>query len=358
MKVLFAARNYPPNVGGAEKLNYDLARYLSKFVELDVIPNRFGKYSPIFHFYVFLRVLFKKVDVIFLSDTLLAPLIPLLKILKRKPVIIKVHGLDITYPNRLYQLFIPMFTNMADKIICISEATKYECIKRGIDPDKCTVIPVGIEPNEIYLNKDKQELRNIVAKKLKLDLHNKKILLSVGRLVERKGFHWFVENVIPKLIEREENLIYLIAGDGPYREIIEEIITNHHLEDYVKLLGKVDDETLRLLYNVVDIFVMPNIPVEGDMEGFGIVILEAASCGVPVVASNLEGIRDAIVEEKNGFLVKVYDVDEFIKIINRLLRDNKKERNLSRIRNFTLNYFNWDIIAKNYISEIYKIHKE
>lgn len=87
-------------------------------------------------------------------------------------------------------------------------------------------------------------------------------------------------------------------GDGIYKEKIKGIIDKYNLEKYVFMLGKVDDKILKLLYNTSDIFVIPNIPVVGDMEGFGIVALEVASCGVPVVASKLEGIKEAVQDGK------------------------------------------------------------
>ena len=96
---------------------------------------------------------------------------------------------------------------------------------------------------------------------------------------------------------------------------------------------------------------MPNIPVNGDMEGFGIVLLEAASCGTSIVASNIEGIKDAIKDGKNGFLIEVYNVGRFVKIINRLLDNNeKKEKNGTIIREFTLQNYEWKKIAEKYVN--------
>lgn len=352
MKVAFVVRNYPPDIGGAEKFNFELAKNLSNVVDLMVIQNKFDKYSPLFHIYAFIKILMVKVDLIFLSDSYLSPLIPFLKFFKGRPVVVKVHGLDITYPNILYQWIIPRLTNMADKVICISIATKEECVQRGIDSRKSVIIPVGIS-DEFYSEKDKNELQMIIFEKM--NLNSKKIIFSVGRLVERKGFHWFVETIIPKLIEREKNFVYLIAGGGPYRGVIEEIVNKKHLEEYVKLLGKIDDETLKSLYNAADIFVMPNIPVKGDLEGFGIVILEASSCGVPVVASNIEGIRDAAMNGKNGFLVESYDVDGFTDVIIKLLEnDYERKRVGMNAREFTLENFRWEKIAKSYF-EIFKL---
>ncbi|MDI6603127.1 MAG: glycosyltransferase family 4 protein [Patescibacteria group bacterium] len=359
MKLVFIARNYPPDVGGAEKLNYDLACNLSKHLDLKVISNNFGKYSPLFYIYAFLKLFLlwarRDVDTVFLSDALLSPLIPFLKIF-RKPVVVKVHGLDITYPNRVYQSVVPRFTNMANKIICISEATREECLRRGIKADKCSVITVGIDFNEFYLDGDRGEFRRQISKIIGIDLTEREILLSVGRLVERKGFHWFIENIMPKLIEKRREILYLIAGDGVMKERIEESIREKTVQDYVLLLGEVNVDTLKLLYNASDIFIMPNIKVKGDMEGFGIVALEASSCALPVIASRLEGIQNAIEDGCNGFLVEPYNISDYVNRINELIDNDQKRKDFGeRAREFTLGNFGWEGIAKEYFEEFWEL---
>ena len=114
-------------------------------------------------------------------------------------------------------------------------------------------------------------------------------MFFVGRLVERKGIYWFIKNVFPKL---DKNYIFLIMGKGQEELKIKELIKSLKLQDRIIMLGRAPDDLKRLLYNASDIFIMPNIPVEGDMEGFGTVTIEAASCGLPVITSNLEGINN------------------------------------------------------------------
>jgi len=348
LKVLFIARNYPPDVGGAEKLNYDLVKHLAKHVDVEVISNKFGKYSLIFYIYaLFKSIKADNVDIIFLSDALLSPLIPLFRIIKRVPIVIKIHGLDITYPNTIYQMVIPFFTRMADKIICISEATKNECIIRGINENKCVIIHVGIDINDMSINIDKKDIIAVAENKLGINLKNRRVILSVGRLVERKGFHWFTEKVVPQLLEYDDNFIYIIAGDGQYRDVIEKIILENNLVDNVKLTGKIDRYTLKILYNIADVFVMPNIRVNGDIEGFGIVILEASSCGVPVVASNVDGIKDAVIDGCNGILVEPHNPESFSKAIYELISNDLLSNN--DIRRCVHDNFNWERIISEYI---------
>lgn len=340
--------------GGMEKVAFELCTYMSRISNVRLIS--YGgpkKFLPIVLPSFFARsvwnILTKKIDVIFLHDGLLSPLGVILKI-SGKPIAIKIHGLDITYKNPLYQYLIPKCIKKLDIVICISNATKEECIKRGIPEEKIVIIPNGIS-SKLYINEDKKVLKEKLAKKINLPLGGKKILLSVARLVERKGFHWFVDNGIPHIIEREKNVVYLIVGNGPYKNKITEAISKRKMGQYVLMLDKVDDETLKLLYNASDIFIMPNIPVSGDMEGFGIVALEAVSCGLPAVASRLEGIQDAIKNKENGFLVEPYHTNEFVDAIFRLLEDDDERKNFGdRARKFTVESYNWEKITKSYLA--------
>jgi len=120
---------------------------------------------------------------------------------------------------------------------------------------------------------------------------------------------WFAEKVMPRL---DGSYLYVVAGEGPERGTIQKIVDRCNLQGRVLLLGEVSDEDRKLIYNASDIFIMPNITVPGDVEGFGIVALEAGSCGLPVVASNIQGLRDAVINGKTGYLVGEGDVEGFV----------------------------------------------
>jgi len=154
-----------------------------------------------------------RVRAIYLQDGLLSPLGVVIKYVFNKPVSITIHGLDVTYTNRFYQFLIPRCIRRLDKIICVSTATKEQCLKRGIPQDKIVVIPNGIS-DDFYIREDVQKLRDRLCEKVKMNLKNRKIILSVGRIVERKGFHWFVKNVLPKIVIGERNVFFLLAGGG------------------------------------------------------------------------------------------------------------------------------------------------
>jgi phosphatidylinositol alpha-1,6-mannosyltransferase len=355
IKVLFIARKFPPSVGGMENYAYDLSSALEK--KVDLIKITWGKSNiwlpfvfPMFFVKACYHLLTNRdIDVIHIQDAVQAPLGWLLSRIFRKPFLIIAHGLDITYDNWFYQHVNIYFVKKADAIISISSATNQKVIEAGYDRSRARTIFIGtIDNYGVGLKHDKAKLLE------ELGLGNQNILLTTGRFVKRKGVAWFIEKVLPELVKRNNNLIYLVAGEGADRHNIENAISISRMSKNVKLLGRVSDELRTNLYLSSDVFVMPNIKVEGDMEGFGLVAQEAATAELPVVGSNMEGIADAIVNGKNGFLVETGSIKGYVEKINELLADDIKRKSFGKkARKYTLEKYNWGNIAEKYI-EVYK----
>ncbi len=331
-----------------EKVSLEITSHLANIAHTYLIANRKGKKNlPFFLPYALFKALYliKKhsIDIVHLSDGMLAPIGSIIK--SRIPVVSTIHGLDVTYPPKLYQRVVPASLKKLDRLICISHHTKSECIKRGINI--CEVIPNGINPDEFYLNEP--DTREKLQAQIKIDMGGKRLLLSVGHLVARKGFDWFIEEVMTKL---DRDTLYLIIGGygnaskGNEIQVYSRLIKELQLENQVYLLGKVSSEILKLAYNSADLLIMPNVRVENDMEGFGIVALEASSCGLPVVASDLEGIKDAVVDGENGYLVGSGDVDGYLQKILDYKEDVEFKR---KVREYTTENFSWDKIAAKYL---------
>lgn len=364
MKVLFITRKYPPSIGGMQNFSHGLiTNYPGK---KEAITLGKPQYHLVWFFpYALLKALLlvytKKVDVVHLGDAALTPLGYALKTLTRKPVIFTAHGLDINFNHFLYQKIMPFFFKKMDHVICVSSATEKICHRIGIASDKTSVIPNGIDPQEWELNLTQNEAREQLAKKFDLDLTNKKILLSVGRLVKRKGFRWFVESVIPKL---PAYYIYLIVGNAgettslkslfgktiSEKELLKQSIGTRQLKDRVKLLGQINSEDLKVIYRAADVLVMPNIPVEGDMEGFGIVAIEAGIMGTPVVAARMEGMQSSVIEGQTGYLAFPKDTNSFQSKIELSLQLNPRKISSTIYKNF-----NWNKIGQKY-QNLFKIY--
>ncbi|NIT55700.1 MAG: glycosyltransferase [Aliifodinibius sp.] len=137
-------------------------------------------------------------------------------------------------------------------------------------------------------------------------------------------------------------------GDGPEFDNIEEAVDQSECEDRIFLLGRQPDEVLSQAYAAADLFVMPNIPVEGDMEGFGIVLLEANMAYTPAVAADLEGIKDVISSGENGYRVPTRDADKFAKAIKGILSNNLEQFS-KQTRSYVQEQFSWKHVADQYI---------
>jgi glycosyltransferase involved in cell wall biosynthesis/ubiquinone/menaquinone biosynthesis C-methylase UbiE len=351
--ILFITRKYPPAVGGMEKLSYEMTQAVGRIVPSHVIAWRGPRWGwPMFTAFAFFAGLWAcltaPVRFIHMSDPVIAPLGLLLSKLTGRRWGLTAHGLDILYPNRLYQATVIPCVRRADAVIAISQAAREACLSKGIAPERCVMIPVGLEipPHEpdVYLARERLRIGR------GLELAHHRVLLTVGRLVPRKGVAWFLSAVLPRLAVAYPDVLYLIAGDGPARPSIRQMIRQGKLQDRVALMSHVSDETLADLYACATLFVMPNVPVPGDMEGFGIVAIEAASRGVPVVASRLEGISDALADGENGVLLPPEDADAWVSAIAKLLSDDAARADLgARAREFTQARYRWDGLARRYV---------
>src|SRR5215217_2876555 len=299
MRLLFVSHSLPPlgrpmdNIGGMQRVAVDLhdsfAGHTGADVRMLVLRsgwNERGYRTPLFLARALREIRrlarAREIDAILFSSMLTATLTaPLRSLLQRNRIVTGaiVNGLDATTPTWPYPLLVRRTFQALDLALPISRATADACIARGLDGSKVKVVPLGIRTDR-FGPLDRSAARS------KLDLPRKNpglILCSVGRLVARKGVAWFVANVMPLL---PEDVVYLVAGDGPDRSHIAEVIKQYGLGESVKLLGQISDEELETLYHGADLFVMPNIPVANDMEGFGLVMLEAGLCGLPTIASS------------------------------------------------------------------------
>ncbi len=262
-----------------------------------------------------------------------------------------VHGQDVTTPFGPYQKFVPKVFNALDAVLPVSRATGEQCTMRGLPKEKLHVLPNGVKLDRFAPLAPFATMRNELFDAFDMPHDqlptNALLLCSVGRQVKRKGFDWFIDNVMPRL---PANVHYWLAGDGPEGPAIQALAEQHNLSDRVQLLGRVSDEQLACLYRGADLFMMPNVPVHGTMEGFGVVMLEAGMGGLPVIASRLEGIQDVITEGQNGHYVESGDTDGFIKAI--MAYHNKPDAIVAaskRAFDHTANTFGWETVAGQYV---------
>lgn len=292
-----------------------------------------------------------KPDVILFSSMVTASLAKLTRTRIDVPMVTINHGQDVKMPIGIYQKFVPKIFDALDGVISVSQATREECIKRGMNPDKGIALPNGFDLFDYEEVPPKAEAIEVIENTFSISLKEKKLLLTVGRQVKRKGHEWFVTEVLPKI---ESDVIYLVIGDGPEHERLKEVLSRSKVKSKVILAGKQPDSILKQAYSASDIFVMPNIPVDGDMEGFGIVLLEANLAATPAVASDLEGIKDVIENGKNGFKIPIYEPQKFANKVDEVLTNDLSFLAKSS-SSFVEENFTWNKVAERYINYLQKV---
>jgi len=230
-----------------------------------------------------------------------------------------VHGkevFEITTKNRALQTYALESTlKNADHIICTTDIIKQKIAGIfDLDKDKIEIIPPGVDLDKF----------SPTTKPSKDNLS----LLTVARLVRRKGHHLVIEALGP-LIRKYPDLSYNIVGDGEEKNNLKNQVKDLKLEKNVIFHGQLSDKEVIKQFATADIFVMPSLDLSGDLEGFGLVFLEAAAAALPVVSTKTGGIPEAVVDSKTGILIDINKnnktVQELEKALFSLL-DNPQKR--------------------------------
>lgn len=370
MRILYVSHSHPPegdildNVGGMQRVSQQLIRELERKESVRVFKETVnasgkGKIAAKTASFIFKELMELphqvreyQADIVLFSSMVTASLAYLVRSRIDVPMVTINHGRDVTLPVGIYQWFVPKVFNKLDGVISVSRATRDECIKRGMPAKKGVALPNGFDLNRLGHFPDKKESRERLQRNFKIPLDQKFMLLTVGRKVKRKGHEWFIREVMPKL---GDQVVYVTVGDGPQYDNIWEASEGMAYSDRIFLLGRQPDEVLKQAYAAADLFVMPNIPVEGDMEGFGIVLLEANMARTPAVAADLEGIKDVIAQGENGYRVPTQNADEFAEQVRTILSDGKLQQLSQRTREYVQTQFSWNHVADQYVKYLRKV---
>jgi phosphatidylinositol alpha-1,6-mannosyltransferase len=372
MKILLITWNYPPKTGGMENMIFEVVCQLTSTTQVDIIApfadsskdepevprlvraEREGLLSFFIHaLWVGIRLAREtKYDVIMTGSALVLPIAYLLGFLFRLPVVAIIHGLDIIYPNPLYQVAMRFLLPRCRHIIANSRMTKHFAIEHGIRPDRVTVINPGIDVSEFDHLHDSYDIRR------RYGIGTHRFILSAGRLVKRKGILEFISHAMPHIVKNDPDTILVIIGENPSQSLahrddlmtqIQYEVARLELQENVRLLGWTNREDLIALYQSCDIFILPVINVPGDIEGFGIVLLEANAAGKPVVATTVGGIPDAVADGVSGILIEPEKWSTMAQSVTNLLHDDELRKKLGRQgRERAENEFDWKIIGRQY----------
>jgi len=268
---------------------------------------------------------------------------PIFRILLRRPVVATIHGTEMVYKNPLYVKTVIPALKRLNAAAVISRATE-DKVQGKLPAVPTQLVHWGVH-DDWYLE-DRTTARNKLGEYLGLDLANRPLIILVGRLIERKGALWFVENVVPSLRADIPNLACVVAGKGKDFEAITAAVERLGLQESVYLPGYVLGDSLKYLYNAADLFVMPNRHGFG-FEGFGMVVTEATSCGTLAVIGEYSGVTDAVIDGVTGWLVPVDEVKPYLEKIVNEVKTPTLDR--AKIRAATLEAYDWDKTAEAYL---------
>ncbi len=200
------------------------------------------------------------------------------------------------------------------KVVALSNHVRKSAERHGAKNVK--VIPIYGVNTQVF-KKKKTDLR----KKYKLE--NKKVIFTASRLSPEKGLDCLIK-ALPLIKNKVPNVFLVIAAKGPYKNVLENLVNKLNLQNYVFFTGELPRNELPSYHNMADVFVMPSFK-----EGLGFNALEAMACLKPVVASNVGGIKDTVIDNKTGLMVKPRDVKGLADAIIRLLKDKKFAESLA-----------------------------
>jgi len=378
-RICLVTHYFPPHKGGIEQVSYEQSKRLTESgYQIDVLTSkfegrntnpikgikihhypslnvakRFGVPYPIISFkaYKTFTQLIKKCDLVhahghvYMSSYMAGMVAKKYK----KPFIVTQHNTFIDYQsllNIIEQLndFIigKSVLKHANKVITVSKETMKYVLKLGADKTKTSVIYNGVDIDYFRpVNKRKSREKLGLPK-------NRKIILSVRRLVYKNGLDTLIESV-PLLTRDHPDLLFLVAGKGPSRKLIEDRIKELGIDNNVKLTGFVPDRLLPVYYDAADYFILPS----ASGEGLPLVLLEAMACGLPVIATTVGGTPEIIKHMKNGVLVPPRNPEAMAEALSKLLSEGLGPALGEEARRIVENRLTWEENIRQ-LQDIYK----
>ncbi|NTU98771.1 glycosyltransferase family 4 protein [Candidatus Falkowbacteria bacterium] len=355
MKTLLFTIDYPPQVGGVANVYANLVKHWPLPDEMSVLDNannslinpsrKFLKWWPSF------RLLKQQVKAQGIKHVIVGQILPLGTVtwlLAKKLGItysVVLHGMDLPYAlrsSRKRWLTIKILAN-AELVICTNSYVA-KLAEAVVSKDKIKVVNPGYDHEPVV------DLELAQSLKSKYDLADKKIVLSVGRLVARKGVDRLID-VWSEVNAFDSNALLVIIGGGSEEEALKAraAALPEKVRSKIIFAGKVSDSEKWAWLSLANVFAMPARDIDGDFEGFGIVYLEANLLGKPVLAGRSGGVPDAVVSDLNGLLVDPNNVKEIAQSLKLLISDTAYATKLGEQgRERARKFFNWPDRAKQF----------
>lgn len=370
MRIAIIVSSFLPSaMGGTQIATYNIAKFLSdRGHEVHVITikdRKEKKFEIMENFYVhrikftrlftytfgemlyYLKILFivkkSNIEVIHVQMIRHGRAGVLIKKLAGIPFVVSPQGSDIYKSSIYFKKTIAKFVfKNADVVIALTNNMKKEIQK--IYKRKVVIVPNGVDIRQ-FENLDKGKIR----KELKIS-KQKKVILFVGRLHSIKGVKYLIQ-AIKIILNKDKNVKLLIVGDGDERKNLENLCKNLNLENHVTFVGEVSPEKVPKYMVASDIFVLPSLS-----ESFGIVNIQAMYCGLPIVATNVGGIPENVIDQINGFLIEPRNEYQIAEKVILLLNNNELREKISENNKEKASNYSWERVVEK-LEKLYETIK-
>ena len=351
MKKLIVTLEYPPDIGGIATYTDQFAEALDSEEVVVLAPPaenseehdqkkdfkiyRRKFYYPKFFWPRWLQLFFairgivkeEDIDIIYLHHIIPVGYVAwMIKKLMNIPYLIFSHGIDIVSATRSgwKKMWVKKVVGQSERVIMNSKSLEERLHERLPETEDKTTVLYPCPEQQFKQKPDQKKIKKL---KNRLSLEGKQVMLTVGRLIKGKGVEYLVK-LMPEILKQRPHLVWVIVGSGPQEEEIKKRIRKYNLQNVVRFVGSIEHNSLPDYYHMADLFAVPTHPYHGLEEGLGLVFLEAAAAGVPVVAGESGGVSEAVVDGKTGYVVKTFRDDEVIEKITELLDDKELAREM------------------------------
>ncbi len=311
-RILFVTRRFPPTIGGIETHCWELYRRLRTRTPTRLVALRRARLAHLLWFLPWSLLAAswllgrRRVDAVYLSDGVVASLAPLLRRLSgRARFVTTIYGLELRYRQPLARWLMRRGALACDCVAVISRNTQTIALGQGIPAERLRLVYLGVEP-PVLDEATAARLRERFSARHGVRLGEQRVLLNFGRQIRRKGLAEFLERGMPLLAP---DIHLIIGGQGPQLPRLRELAARPELAGRVHVTGPLPDDELAMLRSSVDLFVMPNIALPDDVEGFGQTQLECMYAGTPAVAFAVDALPESVRE--GGYLVPPGDYAAF-----------------------------------------------
>ncbi len=273
----------------------------------------------------------------------------IVSILTNIPLVSTLPGSDVYMAKKNFLFrFLAKFAARFSKIVTSNSPQLLKDLEKITDENilvKSEAIIYGVDPSKFKVNLSRSKM---MRKNLNIT-ERQKIVLGVGRLVEKKGFKFLIK-AAPAVLSKDPNVIFVIVGEGDQKQYLKSLSQKLNVYNNFRFIGEVDYKNLIYYYNLADVFILPSVrDTSGNLDDQSVSVIEAMACAKPVITTDFSGYRLVVKNEVNGFLVKEKSVTGISNAITGILGSYQKIRAMGRMsRKLVEQNFSWKDVGNSY----------